>query len=218
MARTGDTGSTRKTGPKSDIVQLGSGPFTTEEDVTNRARYHFLQSIRRKCPEPLFALRDTIFPLYRDWAESVLMQAYEVEAWNQSSEAAEDTARLEAIFRDIGLSEAAAKAAAKGRPPRGTSPEDPIFKEFMLMQYEAPILERALMEWAQHFNLTHAREFEEAPRVEQAATATGVTEFEKVELVLHEQYWACQWAVQTWVRDMEMTIRKFSFFVAENLA
>ena len=191
----------------------GSGGEYVRKDVAvEESRYRFLEAVRNECPQPLYVLRDDLFPVYQSWFDSVVSEAKAAKAWREdtSAEAKEVKAGLAHAFRRLGMTDKAAEIAAQGRPITRDQPDDPIFRTFLLIQYGAPEVARVLMQWAQQFHLTHTRKFEEPLRSELETTTEGQKFYVTYEETLWKQYWACQWAVETlwawytWPKGREM--------------
>ena len=183
-------------GPKGSA----DGGYTSLHLQTERARYLFLQAVRRRCPLPLFHLRTRVFPLYGRWVDRAMLQASAEREWGESPEAAELRRESVEVFKRLGLTEPGAQLAAEGRPPAGLEANAPLFKAFIILEDAHPGLSRCLMLWAQRHNLTHRRELEEDPPrpEERSCDAEDETEIPTfIETTLHRDYWACQWALST---------------------
>ena len=51
----------------------GSGGEYVRKDVAvEESRYRFLEAVRNECPQPLYVLRDDLFPVYQSWFDSVV--------------------------------------------------------------------------------------------------------------------------------------------------
>lgn len=167
------------------------GEYTSPYLATEKARYQFLQGVRRRCPLPLLHLRSRIFPFYSSWVDDFLKSARDYEQWKKSPEGATVREQMAVFFKQLGMTDVGAQVAAEGRPVAGLDPGDPVFHVFMILEYENPRLDRLLKLWAQRNNLTHQRLFEEEIE-EQISEEDGFTE-----MTLHKDYWACQWAFET---------------------
>jgi hypothetical protein len=176
------------------------GEYTAPFLAAERARYQFLQAVRRRCPLPLIHLRSRIFPLYSQWVDAFMSEAKAIHEWNQSPEAAAMREGSLESFQALGLSPSAAKFAAEGRPVVGVDADHPVFSTFMILEDQNPRLARSLMLWAQRHGLTHQREFEDRSHWAEGnppapESAFAISEF--TEATLHKDYWACAWAMFT---------------------
>jgi len=159
--------------------------------ATEKARYEFLQSVRRRCPCALFHLRSRIFPFYSRWVDNFMDGARARQQWEQSPEGALVRTQMVDSFKRLGMNDVQAQFAAEGRPVAGLDADDPVFHTFMILDGNHPRLDRLLKHWAQQHGLTHQREFEE--RTEEQTTEKEVF----TEVTLHKDFWACQWALDT---------------------
>jgi hypothetical protein len=169
---------------------FGSGEYRAAFIEVEQARYEFLLAVRRRCPSPLIRLRSRVAPFYFRWVEECISDARAKYQWDQSPEGLLAKEKQFAVLVRAGMPEDAARKAAEGRPIVGFDPDDPTFFTLALLQFHCPRLDRLLKRWARRHHLTHQVAFEE-----QMAKQSVDSDF--VHLTLHEDFWACEWALHT---------------------